>query len=81
MDNAIDIYENLGKSSLALFFMVCSFLFYGKILTAPDGKFDWPRFTALRLSRLTPPRLCAITFLIIEVVIASHWHVNTNPKY
>jgi hypothetical protein len=62
MDNAIDIYENLGKSSLALFFMVCSFLFYGKILTAPDGKFDWPRFTVLRLSRLTHPAYVRLLF-------------------
>jgi len=74
------LYENLGKSSVALFFMVSSFLFYNKILAAPRVKFDWPRFAISRLLRLTPLYLCAVAFLIIEVAIASQWRLNTNPQ-
>ena len=74
------LYENLGKSSVCLFFMVSSFLFYSKILAAPSLGFDWPRFAISRLFRLTPLYLIAITFLIIEVAIASHWRLNSTPQ-
>lgn len=74
------LYENLGKSSVALFFMVSSFLFYSKILAAPSIKFDWLRFAVSRLFRLTPLYLCAMVFLLIEVGIASQWRLNTDPQ-
>ena len=74
------LYENLGKSSVCLFFMVSSFLFYSKILAAPRINFDWTRFAVSRLFRIAPLYLCAILFLLIEVGIASHWHINTNTQ-
>ena len=73
------LYENLGKSSVALFFMVSSFLFYNKILTVSRVKFDWPRFAISRLLRLTPLYLAAMALLMIEVGIASDWHANETP--
>jgi peptidoglycan/LPS O-acetylase OafA/YrhL len=73
------LYENLGKASVCLFFMVSSFLFYNKVLAIEKSPLDWPRFAISRLLRLTPLYLCAMAFLIIEVAISSQWHINETP--
>ncbi len=73
------LYENLGKGSVILFFMISSFLFYNKVLAIEKSPLDWPRFAISRLLRLTPLYLCAMALLIIEVAIASQWHVNDTP--
>ena len=73
------LYENLGKASVCLFFMVSSFLFYNKVLAIQKSPMDWPRFAISRLLRLTPLYLLAMTLLIIEVGIASEWHANETP--
>lgn len=72
------LYENLGKSSVCLFFMVSSFLFFSKIISAREVQFDWSRFAISRLFRLTPLYLFAIAILLFEVAISSHWHSNTS---
>jgi peptidoglycan/LPS O-acetylase OafA/YrhL len=72
------LYENLGKSSVCLFFMVSSFLFFSKIISTPDTQFDWSRFAISRVLRLTPLYFCAIAILVLEVAITSHWHSNTS---
>lgn len=73
------LYENLGKVSVCLFFMVSSFLFYNKVLAIQVSPMDWPRFAISRLLRLTPLYLFAMALLIIEVAIASQWHLNESP--
>jgi peptidoglycan/LPS O-acetylase OafA/YrhL len=74
------LYENLGKGSVCLFFMVSSFLFFGKVLQANRVPFDWLRFAISRLLRLTPLYLIAITLLLIEVGNVSHWQLLTGPR-
>ena len=74
------LYENLGKGSVCLFFMVSSFLFFGKVLQSGKTPIDWLRFGVSRLLRLTPLYIIAITMLLIEVGITSHWQIRTGPR-
>jgi peptidoglycan/LPS O-acetylase OafA/YrhL len=73
------LFENLGKASVCLFFMVSSFLFYNKVLAIQTSPMDWPRFAISRALRLTPLYLLAMALLMIEVGIASEWHLNESP--
>lgn len=73
------LFENLGKASVCLFFMVSSFLFYNKVLAIQSSPMDWPRFAISRALRLTPLYLLAMALLMIEVGVASEWHLNESP--
>ena len=46
------LYENLGKCSVSMFFMLSSFLFFGKILDSKDRPIDWERFAIGRFFRI-----------------------------
>ena len=48
------LYTNFGESSVALFFMITGFLFYGKILAGRERAIDWTR---LYISTLLSQRL------------------------
>lgn len=74
------LYENLGKVSVCLFFMISSFLFFGKILQANQAPIDWLKFAIGRILRLTPLYLAAIAFLLIEVGTVSQWQLHSSPR-
>lgn len=74
------LFENLGKSSVCMFFMISSFLFYRKVLAAEAAPINWQRFAISRLLRLTPLYLVAMVLLFLEVAIASDWQINESPR-
>lgn len=57
-----DFTNELGQASVALFFMITSFLFWGRVLDT-GAKMNWGRFYLSRIFRLAPLYLVAIVVL------------------
>ncbi|WP_426194689.1 acyltransferase family protein [Massilia sp. DWR3-1-1] len=70
------LYTQLGQSSVSLFFMITSFLFYTKLLDSRGQNYDWNAFFIGRFFRLTPLYFFAIGVLFLFVAILSKgiWH-------
>jgi peptidoglycan/LPS O-acetylase OafA/YrhL len=48
------LYNHLGQSSVALFFMITGFLFFSKLLDGRAKEIDWEKIIVSRLFRLVP---------------------------
>ena len=66
-----NLFTHFGQSSVAFFFMITGFLFYGKVLEAGHKKIDWARLYASRFLRLFPLYLFSILILLLIVAIES----------
>jgi len=75
-----NLYNNLGKASVSVFFMITGLLFYAKILESDSKPLVWTRLFVSRLLRLGP--LYVVTVLVGVVVIAylSGFHLNVSAK-
>ena len=62
-----NLYTIFGHGSVQIFFMITSFLFFGKLLHGDQRKIDWTKFYISRLLRLYPLYLFSMClfFLII----------------
>lgn len=74
------LYTNLGQGSVALFFMITGFLFYGKLLDGRHNAIDWGRLYVSRFMRLYPLYLLAMILLLIVVAIRSDWSLHETPQ-
>jgi len=63
-----DYYQNYGKVSVALFFMITGFLFISKIMK-DDGKTNWFKFYESRIFRIFPLYIFAV--LIVTLIVFS----------
>lgn len=72
-------FQNLGKVSVAIFFMITGFLFIAKILRrdAVTG-IDWYRLYQSRLLRIYPLYLLALAIILLVVVIESGFTLHTD---
>ena len=68
-----NFYNQLGQSSVALFFMVTGFLFAGRLL---DGNMDRVRFYAGRVMRLAPLYLLAVILMLTLVAWRSDFTLH-----
>jgi len=59
-----NLYNQLGQSSVGLFFMITGFLFTRRLL---DGDMDWLRLYAGRFMRLTPLYIFALAVMLTLV--------------
>lgn len=66
------LYLQLGEGSVVLFFMITAFLFYARLLNAPDRTLDWGGLYVARGLRLVPLYLLAVGLLFLIVGIRSH---------
>lgn len=73
-----NFHNHLGKSGVALFFMITGFLFFSKILQADRRPIDWTRLYISRILRLLPLYLVAMAFLFLIVGILSDWKLNQS---
>ena len=64
----VDVFQNLGKVSVALFFIITGFLFYGKLLSAKTAEV-WLKLYESRLFRILPLYLFAL-LLILSFILA-----------
>ncbi len=73
-----NLYTNFGEASVALFFMITGFLFYGKILVGRNRKIDWARLFLSRILRLFPLYLSVVLVLLFLVGIRSGWVLHES---
>lgn len=71
---ASPFYNQLGQSSVAMFFMITAFLFTGKLLGSTERPIDWLRLYTSRVLRLTPLYLVAMAMLIAVCGTLTDWH-------
>lgn len=51
---ASPLFTHFGQASVALFFMITSFLFWTRLLTSAPGRIDWLQLYSSRVLRLVP---------------------------
>ncbi len=66
---ADNVLEMMGKSAVALFFLICAYLFWGKIASAERAglPIDFGRLLRNRVARLVPLYAAAMTLAIVVV--------------
>jgi peptidoglycan/LPS O-acetylase OafA/YrhL len=73
-----NLFVHFGQSSVAFFFMITGFLFYGKILDSRHKKIDWARLYVSRLLRLFPLYLFSIILLLLIVAYVSKFVLHES---
>lgn len=68
---ASNLYTHLGQSSVALFFMITGFLFFGRVLAGRQAPIDWPRLALSRVLRLAPLYFSVLVLLGIAIWLLS----------
>ncbi|WGG49127.1 acyltransferase family protein [Rugamonas sp. DEMB1] len=69
----------MGKSGVALFFMITAFLFFSKILDSKDAEIDWGKLFASRVKRIAPLYLVSIIILFSIVWFMSNGILVDSP--
>ena len=62
-----NFFNHLGQTSVALFFIITSFLFTTKLLQTKKTAFNWKKYILSRFYRLTPIYLFTISIFLIIV--------------
>ena len=70
------LYNHFGPTSVAMFFMITSFLFFTKLLQVKNGSLDWVRLYTSRVLRIMPLYLFALMLLFLIVAVLSQWKWN-----
>lgn len=71
-------YAQIGLASVALFFMVTGFLFWGRLLK--QGKeHDWLAFAVSRLFRIYPLYLLLLAVVVLSVFHLQGWALMESP--
>jgi peptidoglycan/LPS O-acetylase OafA/YrhL len=73
-----NFFNQLGQSTVALFFMITSFLFISKLINSEKKGYDWKAYFISRFFRLTPMYLLAVMIIIISVMFITHWKLSTG---
>ena len=74
-----NLYNQLGQTSVALFFMITSFLFISKLLNSEKKEFNWNTFFIARIFRLVPMYYISLLLVIFLIMASSHWKLNVSP--
>jgi peptidoglycan/LPS O-acetylase OafA/YrhL len=64
------LITHLGSTSVALFFMITAFLFWGRVLSR-GGEIDWKEFLVSRIYRLYPVYLLMFGVVLILVILTT----------
>jgi len=77
-----NVYTHLGRSGVAVFFMITSFLFWGKLLKSRDDKvrIDWMRLFLGRIFRLTPMYLVVMAVFFLGPIVGLAWRWTLIPS-
>jgi peptidoglycan/LPS O-acetylase OafA/YrhL len=71
-----NVYSQFGSTSVAVFFMITSFLFFSRLLQARKGDMDWLKLYVSRGLRIMPLYLFALFILVSIVAILSHFTLH-----
>jgi len=76
-----NFYSQLGQGSVALFFMITGFLFWGRLLQQGRA-FDWQAFAVSRIFRLYPLYLPLMLVVFITVFYLQGWQLlDSTPEF
>lgn len=68
MPEAMHFFYTAGKGGVAVFFLICAYLFWGRLArNATFREFDWGRFLENRIRRLVPMYVVAMTAALVIV--------------
>ena len=73
------LYNHFGSVSVSFFFMITGFLFFTKLIEAPQfgsGIFQWFRFYVSRILRIMPLYIFAMIVLFLSIGLASHFSLR-----
>jgi len=70
------LYGHFGPTSVSVFFMITSFLFFSKLLQARTGKMDWMKLYVGRALRILPLYGISILILVLIVGVLSHFTLH-----
>lgn len=73
-----NLYNHLGQTSVAFFFMITSFLFVTKLINSKEKEFNWKAFYISRIFRLVPMYYVSLCLLILYVMIKSDWQLQVG---
>jgi peptidoglycan/LPS O-acetylase OafA/YrhL len=73
-----NLYIHFGETSVALFFMITSFLFVNKIINTKEHDFNWKTFFISRFFRLVPMYYFSLMLIIICILQISNWQVHSS---
>ncbi len=68
-----NLHNHLGRTSVAVFFMITGFLFVSKLLAANERQIDWLRLFVSRFFRLTPLYLFALSLMLLVVAVLTQF--------
>jgi peptidoglycan/LPS O-acetylase OafA/YrhL len=71
-------FNNLGQTSVCLFFMLSGFLFIYKLLDGRQSEINWLKLYCSRFLRLTPLYLCVVISMIIIILLEDHFTLKEN---
>ncbi len=78
-DPPLPLFDHFGKTSVSLFFMITSFLFFSKLIDNRNNPMDWVKLFVSRILRLYPTYLFAMLVLFLLIGILSSWKL-IEPK-
>jgi peptidoglycan/LPS O-acetylase OafA/YrhL len=76
-----NVYTNFGQASVALFFMITGFLFFGKLLDQKESHIDWIKIFTSRLLRLAPLYFLVVTMLVLIILVMSNFTLTDSFPY
>ena len=72
------LIAHMGSSSVALFFMVTAFLFWGRVLDK-GNKLAWTELYLARLARLVPLYVFAVLAMLVLCLGLAGWRLQVPP--
>ncbi len=70
------LFNQLGQSSVALFFMISSFLFISKLLNFKGAEYPWKSFFIGRFFRIVPLYILSFVSVVLIVGVLSEWSLR-----
>ena len=74
-----NLYTHFGQDSVALFFMITSFLFFTKILNQNRNAIDFSRIYVGRILRLFPLYAFAVLIMMGVIIVLSKFEIHRAP--
>jgi peptidoglycan/LPS O-acetylase OafA/YrhL len=74
----INFVKQLGATSVAIFFMITAFLFWGRVLHSRD-RMKWQSFFVSRVFRIYPLYMLVLAGVLIAVGHRTGWAFNESP--
>ncbi|WP_412723317.1 acyltransferase family protein [Alteromonas sp. D210916BOD_24] len=74
-----DLFQNLGKVGVVIFFMITGFLFFSRIVNRSKS-IDWIQLYKSRIFRIYPLYVFVLILISLTVFISSGFNLNVPPE-